>query len=148
MNKICTSIEQSQKLIELGIDVNTADMMWDDWSLIDDEWHIFVGYDPEIEQDYGRKCYPAWSLSALLELIPKHIKQNDGRTYKFHIFNDDGIVIQRWGCSYCAEDFHNRAEYLSDPHLKYPTNVYSDKYEDPIDAVFEMIIWLKENRKI
>ena len=29
MNKICTSIEQSKKLIELGIDVNTADMFWD-----------------------------------------------------------------------------------------------------------------------
>lgn len=28
MNKICTSIEQSKKLIELGIDVNTADMFW------------------------------------------------------------------------------------------------------------------------
>ena len=28
MNKICTSIEQSQKLIKLGIDVNTADMCW------------------------------------------------------------------------------------------------------------------------
>lgn len=28
-NKICTSLEQSQKLIELGIDVNTADMFWD-----------------------------------------------------------------------------------------------------------------------
>ena len=26
MNKICTSIEQSKKLLELGIDVNTADM--------------------------------------------------------------------------------------------------------------------------
>jgi hypothetical protein len=29
MNKICTSIEQSKKLIELGLDVNTADMFWD-----------------------------------------------------------------------------------------------------------------------
>ena len=29
MNKICTSIEQSKKLIELGIDVNTADMYYD-----------------------------------------------------------------------------------------------------------------------
>ena len=28
MSKICTSIEQSKKLIELGIDVNTADMYW------------------------------------------------------------------------------------------------------------------------
>lgn len=29
MNKICTSIEQSKKLIELGIDINTADFMWE-----------------------------------------------------------------------------------------------------------------------
>lgn len=29
MNKICTSIEQSQKLIEIGIDTNTADMYYD-----------------------------------------------------------------------------------------------------------------------
>ena len=28
MNKICTTIEQSQKLIELGVDVNTADMRY------------------------------------------------------------------------------------------------------------------------
>ena len=29
MNKICTDIEQSKKLIELGIDMNTADMCWE-----------------------------------------------------------------------------------------------------------------------
>lgn len=29
MNKICTSIVQSKKLIELGIDINTADFMWE-----------------------------------------------------------------------------------------------------------------------
>ena len=28
MNKICTSLEQSQKLKELWIDINTADMYW------------------------------------------------------------------------------------------------------------------------
>ena len=28
MNKICTSQKQSQKLIELGIDINTADMRY------------------------------------------------------------------------------------------------------------------------
>ena len=28
MKKICTTIEQSKKLIELGIDVRTADMHW------------------------------------------------------------------------------------------------------------------------
>lgn len=28
--KICTSIEQSKKLVELGIDINTADMYWEE----------------------------------------------------------------------------------------------------------------------
>ena len=130
MNKICTSLEQSKKLIELGVDIHTADMCWQN-----NEFPIGFNDDDAV---------PAWSLSALLELIPKHIKQNDGRKYKFHIFNDDGIVIQRWGCSYCAEDFHNRAEYLSDSNLKYPTNIYSDKYDNLIDACVEMIIKLKE----
>ena len=67
--KICTTIEQSKKLIELGIDVNTADMMWDDWRLIDEGWKLIAGYYPEIEKHYGRKCYPAWSLTALIELM-------------------------------------------------------------------------------
>ncbi len=30
MSKICTSLEQSKRLIELGIDVKTADMFWAD----------------------------------------------------------------------------------------------------------------------
>lgn len=33
MKKICTTKEQSQKLIELGLDVNTADM-----------WYQHIGY--------------------------------------------------------------------------------------------------------
>ena len=85
MNKICTSIEQSKKLIELGIDVNTADMMWEDWRLIDDEWKLSVGYYPEIEQDYGRKCYPAWSLAALLDVLPSAtLDSSDEHYYRLH----------------------------------------------------------------
>ena len=129
-----TDLEQSKKLAEI-LPLESADMYYRD-----------NGIDVKLiwEHNTHKVKYPCWSLVALLELMPKHIKQNDGRTYKFHIFNDDGIVIQRWGCSYCAEDFHNRAEYLSDPHLKYPTNVYSDKYKDPVDACYEMILKIKE----
>lgn len=69
--KICTSIEQSKKLLELGLDADTADM----------------GYNGIENRDTGRIWYdkypttmpnvdsiPAWSLSALLELIPDEIK--------------------------------------------------------------------------
>lgn len=84
--KSYTDIEQSKKLIELGIDVNTADMMWDDWSLIDEGWKLSVGYYPEIEKDYGRKCYPAWSLAALLNAIPQEI------------FNGEYVINITEGC--------------------------------------------------
>jgi len=133
--KSYTDIEQSKKLAEI-LTIESADMYWD----YDVQKH--EDYPMVMDEQFDDTCIRAWSLAALLDILPKHIKQNDGRIYKFHIFNDDGIVIKRWGCSYCAEDFHNRAEYLSDPHLKYPTNVYSDKYEDPVDACYEMILKL------
>ena len=62
MNKICTTIEQSKKLIELGIDVNTADMFYPN------------APSPVPCADDGNPkgdvYIPAWSLVALLELMP------------------------------------------------------------------------------
>ena len=79
MNKICTSIKQSKTLIELGIDVNTADMCYyydHNWSnehikipkIWDNNYEKFI---PESEED----DIPAWSLMALLNIIPKRIKE-------------------------------------------------------------------------
>ena len=72
MNKICTSIEQSQELIELGIDVSTADMYWanDALPLIS-----FPLGDIDADWDYAMEngMVPAWSLAALLKLMPKSI---------------------------------------------------------------------------
>lgn len=62
---IATSIEQSKKLIELGIDINTADMYW---------WHTSLRYYLEAmdDGDFNEVAgdIHAWSLSALMELIP------------------------------------------------------------------------------
>ena len=62
MNKICTSIEQSKKLIELGLDVNTADMYYT-------SEHSTPSIMTGAKSDYS-SYVPAWSLSALLELMP------------------------------------------------------------------------------
>lgn len=62
-----TTIEQSRGLLELGIDPNTADMTWV-------EGDLFIGLDPAIEHNLFafRKgiLVPAWSLDALLDLLP------------------------------------------------------------------------------
>ena len=120
MNKICTSIEQSKKLIELGIDVNTADL-----------WYIPIkvngvsGYELTLHNSLTRGIVPAWSLTALLELMPK-IGANEPKLCKrYYIY----APLIRYVCIYGL---------LKD----------TKEYDNPIDAVFEMIIWLKEIGKI
>jgi hypothetical protein len=123
MNKICTSIEQSKKLIELGIDRKSSDM--------------FYWYDENIIRIGGHEAQseffdiPAWSLSALLGLMPK--------LYEFENDPDDG------GCqpNLCKGWDNNQW------HIVYRSSIYiTEWYDDPIDAAFEMVCWLKKNKKI
>ena len=69
MARIATSIEESKRLLELGIDTKSADMYWihvqregfNDW------WKV------ETIQGAFKPCsmdIPAWSLGALLDLCP------------------------------------------------------------------------------
>ena len=58
MNKICTSIEQSKKLVELGIDVNSSDCSW---ILSPRDGRYILSLTAPLDDDIH-----AWSLSALL----------------------------------------------------------------------------------
>ena len=73
MNKICTDIRQSKKLIELGIDVSTSDCSW---ILHPVDGHYILSLTEPLEDDI-----PCWSLSALLSVLPyPDIKQRyDGK---------------------------------------------------------------------
>lgn len=129
MNNICTSLEQSKKLIELGIDVNTADMFWDTAEplerIVPTVGSISDYYDME---DWA---IPAWSLSALLGLMPK--------LYEFENDPNDG------GCqpNLCKGWDNNQW------HIVYRSSIYiTEWYDNPIDACVEMVCWLKENGKI
>ena len=117
MNKICTSFKQSKKLIELGIDINTADMHYSTWTILNGGEYILSPNQgetiEELQEDYGNQVIPAWSLSALLRLMPN-----------FNMFK---------------RTIECRIE---------TTNHLIDKACDPIDAAFEMVVWLKENDKI
>lgn len=141
MNKICTDIPQSKKLIELGVDVDTSDMVYLRSYFEDEgEYNLLVGsyHEGYMEKDDGTiipvfdEHIPAWSLSALLGLMPFHIIENNrfsfyqvkgfnkqGETYRFgYKTNDNSFLFET--------SWHNNA----------------------IDAAFEMICWLKENNKI
>lgn len=114
MNKICTSLEQSKKLIELGIDIYTADMFWKNG--VSDKYiqcfTPFVSCGTNIDYDYD---IPTWSLTALLELIPPgNILLRDALSGKYKCIN----------------------------------TVDSNLYDNPVDAAFEMVCWLKNNGKL
>ena len=72
MSKICTSLDQSKRLIELGIDIKTADMYY--WCGSDLNIGGYNAIDEELD-------IPAWSLSALLELLPDKIQVNNENYY-------------------------------------------------------------------
>ena len=126
MNKLCTSINQSQKLIGLGIDVNTADMYW---SMEEIPYMPFPVNDIVTDWDYAQEngMLPAWSLSALLNFLPDELTDSDGYVYRNAFF-------------------HLKGKYI----IQYPKlstlwpSLFSVESDDPIDACYEMIIKLHE----
>ena len=70
MARIATSIEESKRLLGLGIDPNTADMRW----YREQKWFPYelqpYPYNESIITDGNESMKPAWSLGALLDLCP------------------------------------------------------------------------------
>ena len=127
-----TTIEESKQLIEAGLDVNTADMFWqasEDPSMWEyDNPQIFVGEKPKLMLKW-LYAVPAWSLAALLEIIPKqlHINNNAWEIYVPVIYLGEKCVV-----AYQHSNIFMHSEYSD-------TN---------IEAVYKMVIWLLENNYI
>ena len=126
MNKICTSIEQSKKLIELGLDVNTADMFWD---LLDGD---------EPDEKVPNCCWdrfdiainefvPAWSLSALIKLIPDKISINNESYY----------------LSFTKKSVEFKGAITWDGQ-----KAKSFEMDNVLDAAFEMVCWIINNEHL
>ena len=131
-SKICTTIEQSQKLIELGIDRNTADMCWQN-----NEFPIGFNDDDAI---------PAWSLAALMDMLPsKFIEKGkySETTYSIHIrkyaLTEDVDLYQIAYGNY---------KFYEDGNSSWKDMINTGQKEELIDAAFEMICWLKENNEL
>ena len=77
-SQICTTREQSEKLIALGLKKETADMFYESYG--NGERDVYPRYmltDDDIKKGqghYGRAIFiPAWSLDRLREIIPENI---------------------------------------------------------------------------
>lgn len=120
MSKICTSIEQSKKLIELGIDVKTADMCW---SIDIPDLPTLLAY-PFTDCNNLENKIPAWSLTALLSILSTIIDYSYEFVFLKQTSDGRGNRLKNvYRCSVDMKDIWN---------IK------------PLDAVFEMVVWLKE----
>lgn len=134
MNAICTNILQSKKLIEIGLDIKTADMhyMHRHWEIneytIGDQTDARPGCCPtsynKDRNNTDHHYIPCWSLGALIDIIPSMIYKG-GETFTLMVHKD---VI-----------YH--VCYKSHYHLD---EIWFSK-ENLLDAAFEMVCWLLEN---
>lgn len=122
MAQIATSIFQSKKLLELGIDPKTADMYY----YCQSEYDLRIGGYKAVDKELD---VPAWSLTALLELMPE-IEYNLPALIKKRV-TDGGIG---YFIVYADTVRYGKPK----PHT-------TKLYEKPINAAVEMIEWLVNN---
>jgi hypothetical protein len=109
--------------MKLGIGIHKADMHY--WETTDEKMIGKLSYSPNIEFDsnfyYGAKngkiyhYMPCWTLSALLEVLPKSI-------------NNEALSIKTSAALW---------------HIGYQ-NAYTVKADNPVDACYQLIVYLHE----
>lgn len=100
---ICTSREQSEKLLALGLKKETSDMYWvEKWGLKDgeDEPYFTGEYIVCIKQtnmliDF-QSTIPAWSLHRLIEMIGEPYNVSDWLGHDIHGHYNDAINFIEW----------------------------------------------------
>ena len=81
-SQICTSREQSERLLALGLKKKTADCHYEGRKNKDEEWEVAV-----IGGCYRSYDFPAWSLHRLIEMMPNEIFHEDS-TLILGVFGD------------------------------------------------------------
>lgn len=123
-----TTVEQSKKLVKLGLNPDTADMHYFDRLIhnVDDKRISLDSYSIALEHTYdANDILPCWSLGALMDLMPK-IKEH----------SDDG------GCyPVLCKGWNNNLW-----HCVYRSSIHITKWHyNSLNAAFEMICWLLKN---
>ena len=93
-SQICTTRQQSERLLALGLKKETADMAHQSVGAT----QFNVWYKAEIEDNF----YPAWSLGRLLEMLPSPIPISENLpTFNHYAF----LNLSAESVVYCWEDY-------------------------------------------
>lgn len=120
-----TSIEQSKKLLSLGLKPESADMHWLNLPSVGD---IAVN-NPYVKNSGATEgLLPCWSVGALLEVMPKEKEVPFSNSNPFVGFGDN-----TYRCVYLNGDWESS-------HQETGTTL--------IEASYNMVVWLLENNYI
>lgn len=125
--KICTSIEQSKKLLELGLDPKTADMFWRDWRRETELITI-----PCAGCGNEKEDLPAWSLTAIISMMPEVIKREDKRKATMAYTPSYSRVISPHSVYYSGDNGAMDNVFAD----------YNNGKNDLVDACCNMLGWL------
>lgn len=119
-----TTLEQSEKLMELGLNPETADMYYfcDPTPAGNIMYPTLIVVEKHLHSrlpEYDKGDIPCWSLGALLEVMPKGVQIN---------FNNTGISI---------DITFVRNGVIIDSH-----RVKNDTF---LEAAYDMVVWLLGN---
>ena len=128
MDKYYTRIEQSVRLLNLGLNPESADMFYNEETdetcpkdIVDTKYPMVIreGQKHYLEE-YGIPC---WSLGALLDIMP-----------------DEPLI------------FHKNNNYTIIDMMDFNSGIVRNKHREkghtPLEAAFNMVVWLLENNCI
>lgn len=132
--QIATTQEQSQRLLRCGVSADTADMMFTP--------HNTLSTEPYKEALKDRGYIPAWSLSRLLDLLPREI-DIDGYPYRISIYfenPEEPVIGNQWCLYYKPKKNTEKSCYIDDVPMYAP---------DLIECAVLMVEWLtRHNYKL
>ena len=142
--KSYTDLEQSKKLTEI-LSTESADTIWD---LTNPDLPTIRAI-PYEDSDYRNKylnIMPCWSLAALMDLLPS--KFTEKGKYSETTYS---IKIRKYALTEDVDIYqiaYGNYRWHEDESCSWSDMINTGEKENLIDAVFQMICWLKENNKL
>jgi hypothetical protein len=96
--------------------------------------------------DKESKAYPCWSLAALMNLLPSEFTEKG--KYSETTYHID---IRKYALTEDVDLYqiaYGNYKFYEEGNSSWKDMINTGEKENLIDAVFQMVIWLKENEKI
>lgn len=121
MNKICLSIEQMQKLKELGVETKDASLCW----VCGPEGKYYLSLHDEYCYEMAfMNPVPTFTLQDMLEMMPTRLGEKGKYFFSLHKIDENIYLEYSYpGCDYTL-------------HTSYGSG---------LDAAFDMLVWLAKN---